>query len=98
MELPNFEAMTLDELIDWKAGQKERIRAEQEIYNACQEIYNRKVREMHVADSVKQVRLAAERNGVEPAAQAEDWRENGDNGQRIHAERYFTEAAMGNLQ
>ena len=91
-ELPDFDAMTLDEIDAWNVAKKAELLAKQAEYRSSNEARHRKVYEWHVNEAISQLTKAAERDGRTLVAQAWYWlvEENAvDPGHRIQAGLYL---------
>lgn len=90
-ELPNFEAMTTDELVAYKRDVKGEIEQLRDKARAANEVYTRRVEQEHVDEATRQVELAAAANGISPRQQAFAWltANEPDPGHRILAARFL---------
>ncbi|TXH51431.1 MAG: hypothetical protein E6Q97_18405 [Desulfurellales bacterium] len=90
-ELPDFEAMTTDELVAFKRDIKGEIDQLRDKARAANEVYAQRVEQEHIDEATRQVEIAAEQNGISPRQQAFRWLTGGepDPGHRIHATRFL---------
>lgn len=88
--IPNFEAMSLDELTAWKQQKKREYRSGNKAFHA-------KVLQAHLHEAIKQIELAAVTSGRTLSEQAWYWlsEENAvDDGHRIQAGLYLNSELM----
>lgn len=81
----NYEDMSLDELIEFRVGQKQEIMALREEYDRSGDVYKKKVYKSLLDEAVARARDAAKASGVTIRQQISEWAENGDLGQRRQA-------------
>ena len=94
-QLPDFESMTLDEIIEWKMAWKARMEEDRAVYDMAIPAYNRKVLELHTEEARKQVQLAAHREGISVEELIARWQDEGDQGQRIMVQRIIAASVEG---
>lgn len=89
MAAPDFEKMSVDELIQYKTGIKEKMAALREEVQSAATVFNRKVEESHVAEAKKQLQILADKNGRTLIEEAEYWQgrltDNGDTGRWVQS-------------
>lgn len=88
--LPDFEAMSIDALGEWKRRRRdaggEYAKAEIREANAVQD---RKIMDWHVEEARKQIQIAAGRREQDPGELAREWLTSDQIGRRVQARLYL---------
>lgn len=87
----NFEDMTVDELSAYKLGKRQEIDAIWSDVREAHGVQDKKIHQEHIDEAVKQVTIAAEREGKTPEEMARYWLANqyADPGKHINARRFL---------
>jgi len=87
--LPNFEDLTVDQLIEYKVEQKDIVNAAHERARAANAVYDRKVFAMHRDEAIRQMEILAAASGRTTEEEARYWLTatpaNSDPGRRVQA-------------
>lgn len=88
-KLPDFNAMTIEKIDEWKVAHKQKIEALQEDYNVANAARIEKVQHEHEQEAIKQIIEHAEAEGKAPVALAKEWLSSDQPGRQTQAELFL---------
>lgn len=93
---PAFEAMSIDEIGEWKRARKERggegWREEVQVANAIQDA---KILDWHHIEARRQIEIAAARREMDPTEMAKQWLNDDQAGRRVQARLFLGLPRLG---